>query len=331
MKIDYTCLNGLTNTVNLSNDASIISNGHFQLFNSLNNIDKTFSESNINYITDITIYEVPAHVNNFYGCCLSDGWWEGMSNLCNFTLKDARIDNLSRLVKSCTKIGRVDISNSIINPNANAWCAFYECGNLYDFGQSNKDIFSNVGILGSAFYSCINLPSEITLNLKSAIDVEELFRGCSNLSKIVIDNLPENISIFGFCQECCNLKEITFNNCNIQHLYASNAFRDCYLLEKISGISSINNTLGTMIFDSCATIKSLPPITMTTGYLMGAFKNCIQLQDLDINFIDIDNGSNYFWMADMFNNCFNLSNNSLINIAQNLPSINTVELKWPQV
>lgn len=330
MKIDYTFLNGLTNTVSLSNDASIISNGHFQLFNSLNNIDRAFSTSNINYITDITIYEVPAHVNNFYGCCLSDGWWEGMSNLCNFTLKDARIDNLARLVKGCTKIGRVDISNSIINPNANAWCAFYECENLYDFGQSNKDIFSNVGILGSAFSSCMNLPSEITLNLKSAFDIGSLFE-YTNLSKIVIDDLPEDISIFRLCQECHNLKEITFNNCNIQHLYASDAFENCYLLENFSGMSSINNMSGQGIFRTCATIKSLPPITMTTGYLMGAFKNCIQLRDLDINFIDIDNESNYFWMADMFNNCSNLSNNSLVNIAQNLPFINTVKLDWPDV
>ena len=183
------------------------------------------------------------------------------------------------MFKDCTELAYVDTNATSIKTGAFSGCTMLE--GLYTVDHSTPLIAKDIA--GTAFQNCKNLksaPSDIT----TVFSGDQQYAGCESITTITTNALTA-----GMFNGCTSLKEANVPN-DIKSIPAS-CFAKCTSLANydLSGILEVGKSafsgsgITAVKMDSAQTINN------------GAFQNCAELKEIDINVTKID--------ANAFNNC----------------------------
>lgn len=242
------------------------------------------------------------------GFILLDSMFTGCKNIDDSTVSNIlncfnldNVESISHTFLGCTNLNSLPSTLNYANINILAYA--FGGINMTDINLSINNTTSLSGTFSpifSYYNQEIQSQSEIIFNspltnltLTNCSNVQytyELCKGCNNLKSININNLSTNLQQCHYMFEnCCNLTDIVFENCDFGNVgYMLNMFANCYNLV------------------NCPNLNNTSSLLQQTDWM---FANCYNL--VNIPTINVESVISYYGM---FENCSNLSNQSLENI-----------------
>ena len=187
---------------------------------------------------------------------------------------------------------------------------FSSCNNLTTIPQFDT---SNVTQMSTMFNGCVNLTSVPNLNTSKVTDMSAMFSGCTNLTSVPnfdTSNVTNLGNMFDGCKSLSALPNIDTSKTNRLAAFARST--------NISSVPNYNTSRVNSFyyaFYGCKNLTEVPSFNVSNVTEIGnMFKDCINLVTIPVlNFTSKCNA-----MRDAFNNCPNLSDESLNNIMASL-------------
>ncbi len=242
------------------------------------------------------------------------------------------ITSYIRLCEGCYNL--VDVSfleNKILD--ANCSYMFNYCEKLQTIPQLDT---SNVTNMTQMFYDCLSLESIPLLNTSKVTNMFSTFAYCKALQTIPqLDT--SNVTIMSYLfQSCTNLQTIPLlNTSKVTNM--SGMFSNCTNLTSVPQLDTSNATNMSSMFSNCTKLATLPKLNAQKVInLSGMFNNCTNLT----TFGGLENqGQAYLTTAAannssytlIMNSCTKLTEESMINILNNLYDIATKGCKTQKI
>ena len=253
---------------------------------------------------------------------------------------------------SLTTIPLLDTSN-VTNMNY----MFYNCFSLKTIPQLET---SKVTSMGNMFYNCFSLKTIPQLETSKVTSMGNMFSNCSSLTTIPQLETSKVINMGYMFNGCYSLKTIPlldtssatnmsymFNSCyslkTIPLLHTSKVtdmnymFSGCYSLATIPLLDTSNATNMGSMFQYCYSLTTIPQLeTSKVTNMSYMFSNCTSLTDFGGlenlgQAYDTSKSANYSYYKLDLSACTKLTEQSLINVLNNLYDIKTKGCKAQQV
>lgn len=185
-------------------------------------------------------------------------------------------------------------------------------GTELDYEINNTD-FSNITNMNNMFYKCQNLEHIPKINTSNVLNMKAMFYQCYKLKEIPeldTSNVTEIAQIFSFCQSITTVPYINTSNCsNLNEMYQQcNKITEIPYLIDASKAIRVDN-----IFYYCSMLTNLEG-----------------LQNLGQAYLTTQSANYYNYKLDL-SACTKLTEQSLINVLNNLYDIATKGCKAQQV
>lgn len=221
---------------------------------------------------------------------------------------------------SLTDITNLSFTNNVTHMEG----LFRGCSNLINIPNFNTSKINNMWCM---FYECKNLENIPNLDFSNVTQVPHAFLGCSRLSNIPVFNISniKTVGLAGTFAYCYNLTDLKLNGVTDVNT-GKNTFIECRNLKRMENICFTNLSYAPNMFRYCTNITDISNITLATDTDYDSdyslmFAECENLVNLSINSNLTPVWNNSIYMRGMFTNCNNLSNQSLLNIANMLPDV----------
>ena len=216
-------------------------------------------------------------------------------------------------------------------------------GTELDYEIANLDT-SNITNMNSMFSSCQKLATLdlSSFNTSNVTDMRNMFYNCYSLvnldlSSFDTSNVTSMINMFYGCQKLATLDLSSFNTSNVTDM--RNMFYNCYSLVNLD-LSSFNTSKVTnfyQTFSRCEKIVSIPKLnaSMSTNvsnfaYYCTSLTDFGGLENLGQAYSTTSSANYYNYKLDL-STCTALTEQSLINVLNNLYDIKTKGCKAQQV
>ncbi len=200
------------------------------------------------------------------------------------------------------------------------------------FNEINLNQFNMSGItdMSFMFYNCTNLTkADLTnLNTSNVTNAHAMFTNCQNLANINLSgwntsNIADMGSVFTSCINLTSINLIGLDTSNVTSVTAM--FHNCTNLVNIDLTNFNTGNVRSManMFRSCGNVVNLDLTSFNTGNVTNmnnCFQNCTSLTNI-IGIENLNLSSLTFSSSNMFNNCPNLSNETLDNVLSALSTV----------
>lgn len=203
-----------------------------------------------------------------------------------------------------------EIPNSIDTSNVtNFEKAFNNCLSLKYIPNINTNNGKSFKYMFNGCYSLENIPT--SLNTSSATansDFSDMFSGCKKIKTIPSIDTSKARTLSMLCSNCVELESVPTLDCS-SAMYMGNMFSGC---KKLTSVSFINTNLAVEIsnmFSNCTSLVTAPQFyTGSCTTMRQMFSGCTNLVNVpEYDTSGLTSNNHYY----MFNNCPNLSNDSL--------------------
>ena len=233
-------------------------------------------------------------------------------------LDTSNITSMYDMFSGCSSLQTLDLSNFDTSKVTNMSYMFNNCQKLTTLDLSNFDT-SNVTNMSDMFDYCqqltnINISS---FNTSNVLNMSRMFNSCSRLLDLNLSNFDTskvtNMSgMFNYCRVLDTIDLSNFDTSKVTDM--SNMFENCYDLTTILGIISADNVKNlNAMFNRCN--------------LLTNFSGLLNLGQA----YSTASSANYYAYKVNLSSCTKLTEQSLINILNNLYDIKTKGCKAQQV
>lgn len=269
---------------------------------------------------------------------------EEYTGLSKVTVEAIQDENLiSENIKNGVDILGVT-GNYVGSKYAPRYISFYGyTGTDLDEEIANLDT-SNITSMNSMFYNNNNLQSLdlSNFNTSNVTNMMQMFLGCKSLTTLDLtnfntSNVTNMVDMFSSCQKLTTLDLTSFDTSKVTDM--SSMFNDCKKLTTLdlssfntSNVTSMNN-----MFYNCTLLGNIPKLNASKVIAVTSFAyNCTSLTD----FGGLENlgqaysttsPANYLYYKLNLSTCTKLTEQSLINVLNNLYDIKTKGCKAQQV
>ena len=249
----------------------------------------------------------------------------------NITINDLTISMPLGMFDNCASLKELNISNFDTSNVTSMQRMFYACKSLTSFDLSNFDT-SNVTSMQSMFYGCENLTSFdlSNFNTSNVTDTGYMFNNCTGLTSLDVSSFDtSNVTVMsGMFYGCENLQTLNLFPLELKRGdKIDNMFQNCKNLTNIdlSNWTCTNWAGNSNIFMNCSSLVEidLSPLKLENSKVfegaLAMFSGCTNLKKIKgvLNFY----GQSYAYNTgaqNIFLNCVNLEEVTLMNIKQNL-------------
>lgn len=197
---------------------------------------------------------------------------------------------------------------------------------------------SQLTIASNLFSGCVNLTTIPLLNTSNVTDMLRMFQNCTNLTTIPLLDTSSATTLYGMFDGCINLISVPeFNTSNVENV--NSMFYNCSSLTSVPLFNMSKVTQASSMFEGCTNLISVPQFNTTSNnHFSSMFRSCTNLivaptldttSAINVNYMfsgctnlqtvpvyNISGIGDYMQFTSMFENCPNLSNDSLNNILQ---------------
>ena len=195
--------------------------------------------------------------------------------------------------------------------------------------------FSNITSFNSIFSACMSLIAIPLINTSKGTNFNSTFSSCYNLIKIPLIDTSKGTSFNSTFSSCKSLKKVPLlNTSNAKNM--SSMFDGCVILEEIPQFNTSKVQNFQSIFWSCPSLKTIPKMDFSSATNILSFCSSASLTD----FGGLENlgqaysttqSANYSYYKLDLSYCTALTEQSLINVLNNLYDIKTKGCKPQQV